>query len=58
MNTHQFYRRLLGFLDHAVDEQLLKKEYLSMIIVEDDPETLLEKFEVYHPPTIDKWIGL
>ena len=58
LNTHQFYRRLLGFLDHAVDEQLLKKEYLSMIIVEDDPETLLEKFEVYHPPTIDKWIGL
>jgi uncharacterized protein (TIGR00730 family) len=58
LNTCQFYRRLLEFLDHAVDEQLLKKEYLSMIIVEDDPETLLEKFEVYHPPTIDKWIGL
>jgi uncharacterized protein (TIGR00730 family) len=58
LNTCQFYGRLLEFLNHAVEEQLIKEDYLSMIIVEESPEVLLDKFGVYRPPIIEKWIGL
>jgi len=58
LNTHQYFRRLVDFLEHAVDEQLLKREYLSMILVEEDPGTLLEAFDAYQAPVIEKWMHL
>jgi uncharacterized protein (TIGR00730 family) len=54
LNVERYYDRLLDFLDHTVDEQFVEREHRSMILVDENPERLLQKFETYRPPTTDK----
>jgi uncharacterized protein (TIGR00730 family) len=58
LNVCQYYDKLIAFLDHAVEQQFVKSEYRTMVLVDEDAETLLRKFERYQPPKIDKaaWI--
>ncbi len=58
LNVNQYYDRLMDFLDHTVNENFVELEHRSMILVEENPEKLLQKFETYHPPKIDKakWV--
>jgi uncharacterized protein (TIGR00730 family) len=58
LNVNQYYDRLMDFLDHTVDEKFVELEHRSMILMDDDPERLLQKFETYHPPMVDKakWV--
>lgn len=57
LNIEGFYDRLLGFLDHVVEEAFLKRAHRNMILVEDRPEALLKAVRGYSPPTVTKWIG-
>ena len=41
-------------MDRAVNEKFVELEHHSMILVEGDPEKLLQRFETYHPPVTDK----
>lgn len=58
LNVEQYYSRLMDFLDHTVSEKFVELEHRSMILVEESPERLLQKFETYQPPTVDKarWV--
>lgn len=58
LNVKQYYNRLIDFLDHMVAEKFIEAEHRSMIIGDENPESLLQKFETYHPPIIDKakWV--
>ncbi len=56
LNAGGYFDSLITFLDHAVAEQFVKKAHGSMLIVESDPETLLDRFQGYVPPVIPKWI--
>ncbi|WP_226671371.1 TIGR00730 family Rossman fold protein [Metabacillus litoralis] len=56
LNSNHYYDKLLTFFDHMIQEQFLKPEYHSMIIVEEDPKPLIEKFFTYDPPPLTKWI--
>jgi uncharacterized protein (TIGR00730 family) len=58
LNVCGYYDKLIAFLDHAVGQQFVKAEYRTMVLVDKDPEKLLEKFAAYQPPKIDKaaWI--
>jgi uncharacterized protein (TIGR00730 family) len=58
LNVCGYYDKLIAFLDHAVAQQFVKAEYRAMVLVDEDPEGLLQKFAVYQPPQIDKaaWI--
>lgn len=56
LNSNNYYDKLLAFFDHMIAEQFLKPEYQSMIIVEKDPNQLIEKFRNYEPPQLTKWI--
>lgn len=58
LNINGYYDQLFNFLRHAVDVKMLKKEYLSMIISDESPENIINKFKLYHPPQIKKWIDL
>ncbi|MCM3655423.1 TIGR00730 family Rossman fold protein [Metabacillus litoralis] len=57
LNSNNYYNKLLTFFDHMIEEQFLKPEYQSMIIVEKDPQQLLEKFRNYEPPQLPTWIS-
>jgi len=54
LNVGGYYDHLLTFLDRAVHQQFITSEHRSMVLVDDDPEGLLRKFEHYTPPKIDK----
>jgi len=54
LNIKHYYNKLLDFLDHTVNEKFVELEHRSMILVEEDPEKLLQRFETYHPPVTDK----
>jgi len=58
LNVCSYYDKLIAFLDHAVEQQFVKSEYRAMVLVDKDPERLLEKFAAYQPPEVDKatWI--
>jgi uncharacterized protein (TIGR00730 family) len=57
LNSNNYYDKLLTFFDHMIEEQFLKPEYQAMIIVEKDPHQLIEKFRLYEPPQLTKWIN-
>lgn len=54
LDVCQYYSKLISFLDHAVDQQFIQSDHRSMILIDESSEALLEKFEVYQPPRVDK----
>ena len=54
LNIKKYYDTLIDFLDHTVSEKFMELEHRSMIIVDENPERLLQKFAAYHPPVADK----
>lgn len=56
LNVNQYFRHLIDFLDHSVEERFIKKINRSMILVEEHPQQLLQRFADYTPPRVKKWI--
>ncbi len=58
LNVKHYFDWLMDFLNHTVDENFVELEHRSMILMDEDPERLLRKFETYQPPKIDKakWV--
>lgn len=57
LNIDGYYDSLTTFLDHTVAEQFVKQPHRSMLMVETDPETLLDRLSCYMAPDVEKWIG-
>jgi uncharacterized protein (TIGR00730 family) len=56
LNVAGFYDDLLRFLDHTVSHRLVTPENRAMIVVDDNPRALLQRFSTYRAPTSSKWI--
>jgi len=56
LNVAGFYDRLAAFLDEVVERGFVKPIHRSMLIVENDPATLIAAIRGYEPPAVDKWI--
>ena len=54
-NVDGYFDKLLGFVDHMVENALLKPQYRTMIRVEADPRKLVDTLANYQPPE-QKWI--
>jgi uncharacterized protein (TIGR00730 family) len=50
LNVGGYYDPLLAFLDHVVAQGFLSKEHRSMVLVETEPEPLIETFAHYRAP--------
>jgi hypothetical protein len=46
----------VAFLDHAVAEQFLKREYREPLIVEREPAALIERMQRWTPPETMRWV--
>jgi predicted Rossmann-fold nucleotide-binding protein len=51
-----YFDMLLAFLDSAVTERFVKDVHRSMLIAEKHSEQLLDRFESYVSPKLDKWL--
>jgi TIGR00730 family protein len=56
-NVGGYYDGLARFLDHMVAEQFVRAEHREMLIVENDPQRLLERLANYRAPQVTKWIA-
>ncbi|MBA3029835.1 MAG: TIGR00730 family Rossman fold protein [Desulfobacteraceae bacterium] len=56
LNVAGYFRMLVEFLEHAVQERLIRAEHRSMILMDENPGALLEKFDSYQPPVVEKWM--
>jgi uncharacterized protein (TIGR00730 family) len=57
LNVEGFYDRMLEFLDQLVDESFLTTTHRQMLLVESNPDTLIDKLLVARTPTTGKWIS-
>ena len=56
LNTRDYYRSLIDFLDHAVSEKFIRDIHRAMLLVEEEPDRLLDRFECYKAPLMAKWV--
>ncbi|HEX5698593.1 MAG TPA: TIGR00730 family Rossman fold protein [Rhodoferax sp.] len=56
LNVAGYYDALTSFLDHAAEEQFLKPPHRAMLIVEQTPDVLLDRFASYQPPSVRRWL--
>jgi uncharacterized protein (TIGR00730 family) len=56
LNAEGFFDPLIHFLDSLERERFMRPEHRQMLIVEREPEALLDRFEDYKAPVVEKWI--
>ncbi len=57
LNIDGYYDLLIGFLDHVLAEQFVKKHHHALLMVEKNPDALLERFANYQPPAAKHWVS-
>jgi uncharacterized protein (TIGR00730 family) len=55
-NVGGYFNALLGFLQHQLQEQFIKKETYDLLMVEANAERLVDRFFHYQPPSVKKWL--
>lgn len=58
LNVRGYYDPLIALLDHAVEQRFLRREHRELLIIDDDPERLLERFGKFRAPRLQKWLDL
>ena len=56
LNVGGFYTPLAAFIDQAVSEGFIKPTHRAMIVVDDNPERLLNSLGTVKLPDVPKWI--
>ena len=56
LNVAGYYDPLLRVFDQMVEKDFLRGAHRKLVLVADDPSSLLHRFEGYEPPKIIKWI--
>jgi hypothetical protein len=56
LNVGAFYSPLAAFIDQAVTEGFIKPVHRAMIVVDDDPERLLNSLATIELPNVPKWV--
>lgn len=56
LNVEGYFDPLLAFLDDAVRRRFVKEKHRALVMTSPDVDGLLEQFERFHAPRLDKWI--
>jgi len=54
LNTCDYYTALLQFLDHSVAEGFVKQAHRAMLLVDDEPDRLLDQLSTFQPRRVPK----
>ncbi|MDO8702506.1 MAG: LOG family protein, partial [Undibacterium sp.] len=57
LNVNGFYDSLILFLKQTVQKHFLKQEHLNLLIIESDPDRLLQRLNEFTPPHLNKWLN-
>jgi uncharacterized protein (TIGR00730 family) len=57
LNAAAYYDPLFAFLEKAIDQEFVREEYRPMMMMDEDPTALLDRFDRYEAPRVKKWIG-
>jgi TIGR00730 family protein len=57
LNVAGFYDAMSVFIDNVVAQGFLKPAHRDMLLVHNDPETLLDAIAHYEPPKTTQWIA-
>ncbi|MGR8931352.1 MAG: LOG family protein [Gammaproteobacteria bacterium] len=57
LNVAGYYDSLIGFLAHMLNEQFVKQPTHGMLLVENEAESLLQRFAEYQPPAVRRWVA-
>lgn len=56
LNVAGYYDALIAFLEHSVSERFLKEIHREMLLVEQEPASLLDAFADHVPARVGKWV--
>ena len=56
LNIDGYFDALLAFLDRSVNEAFVREAHRAMLLVDDSPRRLLDRFAAYRAPTVEKWL--
>ncbi len=51
-----FYKPLIAFFDQAVAKGFIRREDRDLVLVEEEPDALIERFLSWKAPALEKWI--
>lgn len=57
LNVEGYFDALTAFLDHAVAEQFIAPLHRAMLLVEKEPEALLQRLTKYQAPVVETWVA-
>jgi hypothetical protein len=56
LNVQGFFDPFLSFIDHAVTEGFVRPIHRDIVLVDAEPDRLLDTMQSYHMPFVAKWI--
>jgi uncharacterized protein (TIGR00730 family) len=56
LDVEGYWRPLVAFFDHAVEEGFLRPGHRALLLVETDPEALLDRLAAWKAPPAERWI--
>ena len=56
LNVAGYFDALLAFIEHARGEAFVRAEHGAMLLVDDDPGRLLDRFAAYRAPPVQQWL--
>lgn len=57
LNVAGYYDFLIQFLDHVLTEQFVKAHHHAMLMVEQNPDALIERYIHYQPSAVKPWVN-
>lgn len=51
-----YYAPLVAFFDHAVEQGFVRPEHRSLVMMDAEPDALLDRFAAWKPPALERWI--
>lgn len=57
LNVETYYDELSAFFEKAIQEKFVKEEFRPMMMMDDSPARLIDRFDTYVAPRVKKWIG-
>ena len=57
LNVAGYYDALVQFMEHVLAEQFVKPHHHAMLIVESEPDKLLDRYVAYQPPLVKHWVN-